>query len=317
MKLITSIKDLSQRFKKPILTIGVFDGVHLGHQKIIKDVVRKARALKGTSMVLTFNPHPLRIVRKSPRAPLITPVEHRVELLKRLDVDVCLLLDFDKELCKLSAEDFVKRILLEAIKVEYVIAGEGFRFGRNRSGSLVLLEKLSKLYGFNMRRIKNIKMNNQIVSSTKIRLLIQQGKIKKANELLGRSFSIYGKVKKGSARGRILGYPTANIEPQQEIAPARGVYAVLVKLNNKVFSGVLNIGARPTFNLRQQKAHPTIEVHIFNFHNRIYGKRLEVFFIQRIRSEKKFLSQEALLEQIKKDASRAKKILKSSNPPPS
>ncbi|MBN2097236.1 MAG: riboflavin biosynthesis protein RibF, partial [Candidatus Omnitrophica bacterium] len=216
--------------------------------------------------------------------------------------------DFDHWLRYLSAERFIREILVEKLGIKYLIVGQGFLFGRDRIGSYAVLKKLSRIYGFKTVEIKKIKINNQIVSSTKIRALIQKGKIAQANQLLGRKFSLSGKVKQGSSRGRILGYPTANIQPEQEIIPAGGVYVVLVRLNQQIYPGILNIGHCPTFP-EKKKSSPTIEVHIFNFNHQIYGNRLEVCFIKKIRSEKRFISRQALAAQIRKDELRARQIL--------
>ena len=307
MKVIRGIKNIKQKFKRPVLAIGMFDGVHLAHQKIIKAVIRQARVLKGTSMVLTFCPHPLRILKGRYATPMIASLQHRIDLIKQLGIDVCLLLDFTKKFSCICAEDFVKHILVNSIGVNYIIVGEGFRFGKNKHGSFSLFKKLSLNYGFKIRQVKTIKLNGQPVSSSKIRSLIQKGKVNKVNKFLGRNFSLCGKVRRGSARGRILGYPTANIEPSRELVPLRGVYAVVVKLNSKFLPGIVNIGARPTFHSKTN-AYNTIEVHIFNFHNKIYGKKLEILFVERIRAEKKFPSPQALLKQIKKDELKAKKV---------
>ena len=312
MKLIRDIKSLKQKFKSPVLTIGIFDGVHLAHQRIIKEVVRQAKVLKGTGIVLTFNPHPFRTLKGPLATPLITSLEHRIDLFRRLNVDVCLLLNFDKNFSRMSAKDFVKQILVDTIGINYLIVGKRFHFGKNRAGTFSLLKSLSKEYGFKIREINPIKINSRIVSSSKIRLLIQRSNLKQVRRFLGREFSILGKVKRGDARGRILGYPTANLEPSQEIVPRTGVYAVFVRLDKEIFPGILNIGCRPTFRLKEKYLN-TIEVHIFNFHKRIYSKTLEVFFIQRIRSENKFISRQALLARIKKDELQAKRILKSKN----
>jgi len=291
----------------------MFDGVHLAHRKIIKAVVQRAKILEGTSIVLTFSLHPSKILKKWPAASLITSLEHRIDLIKRLNVDICLLLDFNREFSKMPAEDFIKHALIDAVGIDYLIVGEGFRFGKDRKGTYSLLRKLSKIYGFKVRRISPIKINGKIISSSRIRTLIQRGKISEASGLLGREFSILGKVKKGNARGRILGYPTANIAPLQEIVPLAGVYAVFVKLDNKIFPGILNIGKRPTFRSKK-RISDTIEVHIFNFRKNIYGQKLEVFFIQRIRSEKKFVSREQLVKQIRKDEQKAKRIPRAKQP---
>lgn len=309
MKVVRGISNARRKFKHPVLTIGMFDGVHLAHQRIIKEVIRQAKALKGTSIVLTFSPHPLKILASYTSVPSITSLKHRVDLLKELRVDICLLVDFNKEFSKMPAQDFVKDVLVKAIGVNCLILGEGFRFGREKKGTFSLLKKLSRIYGFKVCRVEAIKMNGKIISSSRIRKVIQGGKINQANRFLGRKFSILGKVKKGSARGRILGYPTANIAPFQEIIPLAGVYAVLVKVGGEVLPGVLNIGYRPTFHAKK-KFPPTIEVHIFNFQKNIYGQTIEVFFIQRIRDEKKFISRQALLARIKKDELRVKEILK-------
>lgn len=308
MRVIRGINNLQQKFKNPVVTVGVFDGVHLAHQRVIKEVVRQAKILAGSSIVVTFNPHPAKTLKKYSAISLITTVEHRLALIGALGVDVCLFLDFNKDFSQMSAEDFTRQILVDAIGAKYLIVGEGFRFGRGRTGTLSFLEKLSKRHGFKVRKIDSIKMNSCTISSSKIRSLIQKGKVSQVNSLLGRKFSIFGEVKPGVARGRILGYPTANIAPAEEIIPASGVYAVFVKLNNKIFSGILNIGSRPTFQ-RTKIPSCTIEVHIFNFDNNIYGKTLEVFFIRRIRAERKFNSHSELLRQIKQDERKARRIL--------
>lgn len=308
MRIIRGIKNIKQKFTMPVVTIGIFDGVHLGHQKVIHTVVRRAKDTGGTSMVLTFDPHPWKTVGGPFPKPLICSLEHRLELIRRLNADVYLLLDFNKEFSRLTAEDFVKRVLVDTLNIDCLIVGAGFHFGRSREGGFSLLKKLSARYGFTVQRINPVKTEGMTISSTNIRALIRQGKIKAANGLLGRNFSIYGRVKEGAGRGRTLGYPTANIEPRQEIVPAYGVYAVEVKLEGKLFPAVLNVGARPTFNPRKD-VPPAVEAHIFDFCRNIYGKKLEVFFIQKIRSEKKFPSREALLARIKKDELKAKAIL--------
>ena len=315
MRVIRSIKGFAQEFKRPVLTMGIFDGVHLAHQKIIRETVRQARTLKGRSIVLTFKPHPLKNFKGLSASSMITSLERRISLIRRFNVDACLVLDFNKRFSQIRAQDFIKRFLVDAIGVNYVIIGEGFRFGRNRNGSFFLLKKLSKIYGFKTRQIKTLKLNGQIVSSSKIRSLIQKGKLKQANRFLGRNLSICGRIKKGSARGRILGYPTANMEPPKGLVPLNGVYAVFIRLNNQIFPGILNIGIRPTFSA-DGDCNNIIEAHIFDFCNQIYGKEMQVFFIQRIRSEKKFVSKEALLKQIRKDEIKAKKALRSIKPPP-
>jgi riboflavin kinase/FMN adenylyltransferase len=302
-----------KRFNQPVLTIGMFDGVHLAHRKVIQQVVRRARIIKGTSIVLTFYPHPLKVLKHKDSSPTITSVEHRIDLIRQLGVDVCLLLNFTKEFSQMSAERFIKDILVDGIGIKHLIVGKEFCFGKKRSGSFSLLHRLSKIYRFKISRINPIKVKARTVSSSRIRKLIQSGRITQANKFLGRYFSIYGRVKKGKSRGRILGYPTANICPEQEVLPLAGVYAVWVKFGARFLPGILNIGTRPTFKA-SQRAGSIIEVHIFKFNNPIYGRRLEVFFVRRIRPEKKFSSRQALLARIEKDLPQAKKILKRTEP---
>jgi len=308
MKVIKGVSNLREKFTNPVLTMGIFDGVHLAHQKIIKAVLSQARLLKGTAIILTFNMHPLKVFRGHSAVPMITSLEDRINLIRQLGADVCIVLDFDKRFSRIPAQDFLKHTLIDTIGIKYLIVGQGFRFGRARRGSFALLERLSKIYGFRKRRINTLKIGGKTISSSNIRSLIRKGKIEEASRLLGRRFSIHGKVKRGSARGRLLGYPTANIAPPGELVPARGVYAVLVKLDNKIFPGILNIGTRPTFRAKKRSFQiiQIIEVHIFNFHKKIYNRNLKVFFIQRIRGEKKFASEQALLEQIKRDEFKAK-----------
>lgn len=311
MKVIQDIEKFKQRFKNPVLTIGMFDGVHLAHQRIIKNVAQTAKTIKGTSLVLTFTPHPLKVLKKCGVIPLITTLEQRIDLIRQLNVDVCLLLDFNQRFSNIPAENFVKDILVDILKINYLIVGEKFSFGREKKGGLTLLKKLSKTHGFRMRRIQSIKAGGKIVSSSRIRALIQEGRVGEANKLLGRKFSIIGKVNRGNARGRILGYPTANVISEHEVIPSRGVYAVLVKINQQILPGISNIGWRPTFHF-QKGCADAIEVHIFNFNKNIYNKPIEIFFIQRIRSEKKFLSPQALLAQIKKDERKATEVVRKS-----
>lgn len=313
MRLIKGIENLGQKFIRPVVAIGIFDGVHLAHQRIIQQVVRRAKSIKGTSLVITFNPHPASMFsgRGKPVA-LITSVGHRINLLRNLGVDIVLLLDFNKDFAGTGAADFAQRILIDKIGTSGLIVGKGFHFGRARSGTIVLLKKLLKPSDVKLEQINPIKKNGKIISSSKIRALIQKGRIKQANAFLGRRFSILGKVRAGRARGRLLGYPTANIAPEQEVIPERGVYAVWVKLHHQFFPGILNIGLRPTF-ATKGNSPDTIEVHIFNFRKKIYGRKLEIFFAQRIRPEKRFASIAKLLAQIRKDELRAKRILKSTH----
>ncbi|MFH1045418.1 MAG: bifunctional riboflavin kinase/FAD synthetase [Candidatus Omnitrophota bacterium] len=306
MRIIKNIQNLRGKLKCAVVTLGVFDGVHLAHQYIIRRVVNQAKNSQGTSVVLTFDPHPVKVLGKNTRVPLITSLNHRVQLIRDLGVDACVIVPFVKKFSYLSAEQFVAQILVRKIGVKRLVLGQDFRFGRNKKGSLALLEKLSQRYSFTVEKIKPLTLEGEVIRSSRIRTLLEKGQIRQANMLLGRPFSILGKVTQGKSRGRLLGYRTANIIPEQEVIPRRGVYAVRVKINGEVLPGMVNIGLRPTFD---QKNDVVIEAHIFGFSKNIYRKKLEVFFVERIRSEKHFHSSRALQAQIRRDEHQAKVIL--------
>jgi riboflavin kinase/FMN adenylyltransferase len=309
MKVIKGFSNFPSNIKRPVVALGVFDGVHKGHQKIIREAIKKAKAINGTSVVLTFDPHPLKLLGRETSIGLITSLKHRVELIRSLKADICVIVNFNRYFSRISAQNFVRQILIDAMGISCLVIGRDFRFGKNKSGSLALLQKLSKEQGFTIKNVKPLRISRRAVSSSLIRKLITKGAINQANRLLGRNFSLSGEVTKGNARGRFLGFPTANIEPEQEIIPLQGVYAVRVKIERKMYNGVLNIGRRPTFDF-EKKRHPVIEVHISSFSKNIYGKKLEIFFVKRIRPERKFPNHEALKKQIKRDELAALRILK-------
>ncbi len=317
MKIIRGIDKIKRPFKKAVVTIGIFDGVHIGHQFVLKKIIRRAEKLKGKSVVVTFNPHPLKILNPQTSPALLTSLSHRIDLIARLGVDVCLVVNFTKRFCSLSPEDFIRKILVEKVGTQEIFIGNNFRFGCNEQGDVELLRKMGKNFGFKVNCIKpvrcslskgvsTLKADRKIISSTQIRLLIEQGKIEEAARFLGRAVSILGTVIKGETRGRRVGYPTANIDPHQEAIPPDGVYAVEVRLKRRKRFGLLNIGTQPTFSFSRKK--PVIEVHIFNFKQNIYAKDLEISFIKKLRREKKFLSAQQLAEQIKKDCHKAKQL---------
>ena len=297
MKVINGLNQI-KKYRRPVIALGVFDGVHVGHQKILKAAADKARAIKGTSIVITFWPHPQ-------KEESLISLEHRLRLIKELGINVCIVLNFSQKFSAISADDFIKNILAKKLGVNYLYVGRNFRFGRGARGDFRLLQKLSLSYCFRLELFPVVKINRQPVSSTQIRALIKKGKLKAAERLLGRPVGIFGTIIKGAAVARVLGFPTANIDPHHEVIPPSGVYAVKVVFNNKNFSGVCNIGTQPTF-MRTGERH--IEVHIFNFHRNIYGKNLELQFLRKIRNERKFTSTALLIREIKKDVSLAKAI---------
>ncbi len=292
--------------KKTVAAIGIFDGVHLGHRAIIKSAVRRARVIKGRSVIITFDPHPLKVLQPHKSVPLLMSTAHRARLIKELGVNLCLILKFNKQFSNLKPRDFVKKILVNKLKVSEVYIGSDFVFGKDCIGDASTLQKYGHCYGFEVKIVPMIKIARRIVSSTLIRNLIIKGRLEQAAQMLGRPVTVFGTVIRGARRGKLLGYPTANINPHHEAIPPNGVYAVWVRLKNRKYGGALYIGTRPTF----REAEPAIEVHIFNFGKFIYGEEIEIIFVKRLRGDRKFKSQGKLVEQIKKDDIAARRILK-------
>ena len=304
MKIIYGINKI-KKFKKPVVALGVFDGVHRGHRRILNAAVSKARQIGGQSVALTFWPHPQ-------REESLYSLEHRLRLFTELGIDLCVVINFSSYFAGIKAESFIKNFLVDKLGVAHVYVGRDFRFGNKAGGDLGLLERLGKVYGFKAKGFNIVHINGLPITSTLIRSLIKKGKIKEAQNLLQRPVSILGTVKRGARLGRILGYPTANINPQHEVIPACGIYAVRIILDKNKFKGVCYIGRRPTVSPRRVESRQNkinIEVHIFNFNKNIYAKFIEIQFVQRIRLDKKFPSLALLAKQIEKDVISAKKIL--------
>ena len=299
MKIIYGVNNIG-KIRKPVVALGVFDGVHRGHRRILKAAAHKAQAIAGTSVVLTFWPHPQK------QASLYS-LEHRLRLIAELGIDICIVINFTRRFAGIPAEDFIKNILAEKIGAKYVYVGKDFRFGRKAQGDFNLLQKIGEDYGFQARGINIIKVKGRPISSTLIRKLIRRGDIRQAEKLLSRRVSILGTVIRGTAVGRILGFPTANINPHHEVIPAAGIYAARIIFNGDRLKGACYIGNRPTLELKNKKAH--IEAHIFNFKKNIYGKYLEIQFIKRIRPDRKFSSLKLLAGQIQKDAFICRRLL--------
>jgi riboflavin kinase / FMN adenylyltransferase len=298
MKVVKGIRNIL-RFKKPVVALGVFDGVHRGHRVILKAAVDKALKVKGTSIALTFWPHPR-------GEESLYSLEHRLKLVGELGIDVCVVINFNRRFAAMPAEDFVENILIKNIGAHYIFIGENFRFGKDAEGGLGMLELFAKRYNFGLKAFSVIRTRHKPISSTLIRSLIKKGDIHSAEKLLGRPVSILGTVIKGASFAKSLGFPTANIDPHHEVIPPDGVYSVRVMLSGKAYGGACYIGPKPRFLKQGQKPKAqgvgkNIEVHIFNFNNNIYGKILEVQFLKKIRKAKNFNSISLLTVQIKKD----------------
>ena len=309
MIIIEDINQITSPYKNAVITIGNFDGVHLGHQKLFRNLNEKAIALNGTSIAMTFEPHPVRVLKKNNHLPLITLYEQKVELIKKTGIDVLICIPFTQEFATISAEKFVEDILVKRIGIKAIAVGEDYTFGKNREGNINLLKILGNKCGFEVIVINELHISNtypEKISSTKIRELVMAGKVAESQKLLGRYYQIRGKVEVGRDRGgKLLGFPTANINLYDELRPEIGVYAVTVECKGEKFKGVANIGYSPTFDDNIF----TVEVHILDFEENIYGQKIRVNFIDRLRNEKKFSNISELSEQIKKDIIKAREIL--------
>ena len=305
---VKDINELRDRIHASCATIGNFDGVHLGHQKLIARVRDRARILKISSVVITFDPHPLRVLVDKKTPPFITLTEQKLELISKLEVDYVLCIKFTKELANLTPEEFVQKYLVNGLKLKELIIGYDYAFGKGRRGNFELLNKLGEKFGFAVEQLSPVMVDGAIVSSTRIRDMVQAGMVWEARKLLGRFYRVQGKVITGQKRGGpLLGFPTANICLKDELFPKTGVYAVWVEVLGQVYPGVANIGYNPTFG----NDYLSVEAHILNFKQNIYGQDIRVHFVQRLRSEKKFSGLDELKKQIKADIELGQKILSS------
>jgi riboflavin kinase/FMN adenylyltransferase len=310
MQVIRSFDELARVAHGVYMAIGVFDGVHVGHQRVIGQAREDARAAGGTSVALTFDPHPMRVLQPEKAPLLLTSTEHKLRLIEQLGADACLLMRFDKPFSETPAGRFIEMVADKRNQLREICVGTRFRFGHNRAGDVRLIEKMAATYGFIVKEIKSVHTSTgEMISSTAVRQHVLHGQIDRAAVMLGRPFSILGTVEEGDRVGRELGYPTANLNPHNEIMPPDGVYAGRVLIAREQFGGVANIGVRPTFANRDRKR--VLEIHIFNFDRKIYGQDLEVLFLQKLRDERKFDSVDALRAQIAADEQTAREIIKS------
>lgn len=309
MELIKHIDKIEKPFKNAVITIGNFDGVHIGHQALFHEVIEKSDTIDGTSIVMTFEPHPVRVLKQNGHLPLITLYEQKIELIENLGIDVLICVPFTEEFAAISAKIFVEDILLKSIGMKAIVVGKDYTFGKNREGDIDLLQTYAKNLGFEVVVADWIQTSKNWpgrISSTRTRELVEDGKVDEARKLLGRYYQIRGVVATGRNRGgRLLGFPTANITLHDELCPKNGVYAVTVGCMEGIFQGVANIGYSPTFDDHVF----SVEVHILDFNENIYGRNIRVNFVQRIRDEKKFSNISELSDQIKKDIVKARKIL--------
>ncbi len=307
MEVICKAKDFGRSFKNPVLTLGNFDGVHLGHQRIFQQVRRKAREIEGEAIAYTFAPHPVQLLKPEKEPFLLLPIGERIRLIGEMGMDVTICAPFTQEFASLTAEEFVRDILYRQIGVRQIYVGQNTSFGRGRTGSVALLKDLGHRYGFGVEPMEAVAVNGTLISSSRIRRLIREGDIPGAAALLGRPPLLVGEVIHGFGRGsKKLGFPTANLKIEEVLVPKPGIYAVWAIWGGQKFPGVANLGWNPTF----QDGKFSIEVHILNFNKDIYGQTLRVEFVERQRDEVTFRSPEELTTQIKKDIEQARKILR-------
>ncbi len=305
-KLIDGIEKLKERYPYPVIAIGNFDGVHLGHQTIFKMLVKKADQMNGTSIVCTFEPHPLRIIAPERAPKLLTPFKEKINLIKASGVDIVICVNFTKEFAHIKAENFAEEVLCKTLGAKEIYIGSNYRFGKGRKGSSELLKEMGKECGFKVSVIDEIQLNGSSISSSRIRTLIARGRIEEASKFLGRNYTVMGIVIEGAKRGKSLfNTPTANIATFNELLPKDGVYAVTVDLDGKIYGGAANIGYKPTF----EEKKFSFEVHILGFDGNLVGKTLRVDFIKRIRDEIKFSSVDNLKQQMTKDINEIKLAL--------
>jgi riboflavin kinase/FMN adenylyltransferase len=306
-RFIDGIEKLKKKYPYPVLAIGNFDGVHVGHQAIFLKLVERARKKKGTSIACTFEPHPLRVIAPERSPKLLTTFREKIMLIRDIGIDMVVCVNFTRDFANIPAEDFVHEVLCKTFGVKEVFIGSNYRFGKGRKGSPDLLKQLGKECGFKVTVIKDIRLHDTTVSSSRIRKLIAKGEIEEAASCLGRHYSVIGIVIEGAKRGKsLLNMPTANIAVFNELLPKDGVYAVTVELDGRRYDGAANIGYNPTF----EEKKFSFEVHILRFRREVLGKTLRVSFIKRIRDEKKFSGAEALKSQLKHDVEEVKKALR-------
>ena len=308
MEIIHGLEDLKKSPACPVAALGNFDGLHRGHQVLIQRVIERARAQNGTSTVLTFEPHPLKVLYPHKDLRLLVSLDEKVMLLKEMGVDQVVCIPFTQAFSLRSPEEFVRELLCQQLRVREVFVGEDFAFGKNRTGTIKDLQRMGNRLGFKVHPVQTVELDGKAVSSSRIRDLITTGRVKEAARLLGRVYSLEGRVILGNRRGTTLGFPTANLKfPQDRVVPADGVYAAWGVLSKKLKKGVAYIGTQPTLGPHER----TIELHFFESHPSLYGKKLRVGFQEFMRGDKVFPSQEELVRQIDQDVHQAMGFLDS------
>ncbi len=300
-----TLDNLPEDIKNPVVTIGNFDGVHWAHQAIFKKVIERAKDLNGTSVVITFEPHPIKVMSPDKARPLITLLEQKGELVINQGIDIFLLIKFTREFAAIPARDFVKDILVDKLGIKEVVVGYDYAFGHRREGNIKLLKEMGQQFNFEVHQVGPVYVGNRLVSSTSIRNLIMDGRVSEAKRLLGRNYQIRGEVIRGRDRGGpLLGYRTANLRLVDELIPKEGVYIVTVDIDGKIYQGLTNIGYNPTFKDKTL----SVETHIFYLSADILKKKIKINFLSRLRDEITFASVKELSKQISRDIKQAREF---------
>lgn len=295
--------DIQETFTNPVLTIGNYDGIHVGHRRIIERVKERAREISGTSMLVTFHPHPLHVLKPEKELAAITTLAERRRLIEETGVDVLFLVPFTKEFSLLASEDFVRSILVKKLGMKGIVVGFDFRFGREGKGDFALLEKMGRVCGFFVEEVEQIALAGEKIGSNRVRKLVVAGSVAMAAMVLGRPYAIDGTVVRAKGRGRTIGYPTINLKTDHALIPRNGVYVTEVEIDGRRFGAVTNVGTNPTFETGQQRS---IESFILDYQGDLYDKPVRVIFLERIRDEVRFSSVDELTVRIGEDVKMAR-----------
>jgi riboflavin kinase/FMN adenylyltransferase len=288
-----------------VLTLGVFDGLHLGHQLIMRTVVERARILNAVPTVITFDPHPRAVLHPESAPPLLQTFDQKIEAFGVLGIEQAIVVRFNRAFAQIEAEDFLRDVVRDRLHALEVYLGRGFAFGRNREGNIALLRKVSERLGFHADEVPEVRLRGQRISSSRVREMLAEGKVNLARRMLGRPYGVEGRVVRGAERGRTLGFPTANLRPVNRVIPRGGVYVTATLIDGAWRQSVTNVGVRPTF---ESAGEPSVETFVLGWRGDLYGDVVRVRFLHRLRGERRFGSADELKRQIDADITRARKF---------